>query len=256
MSKGPGRVERAIRALIEQEQSRLLKRHERNDRYASADYVSITGWQILHAAYPSVDGPWTKAQKVSAFRAMHRIVAGQEHWTVEHRPRQAKMAGVDQVLPLRFRWQPPPGPPKPKPKPVKVHEEIWASVLNGDTGREDRSRAVITSRGGAEPNRITVEWGGRRWQAHEYRWGISVSYPEPPRSPPLLRWPPPPPPRPKFWRTQAEAKAQQCQEREFRRQFKFVSRADDGASAEALALLDLAPPSRGRMCRRHSAPNP
>jgi len=194
---------------------------------------------------------------------MRRIIAAEptktarERWRMSkaplHRTRWGKpIKGQPRDRWLRVAWT---SPPPSKPKPVRVDEEIWASIYNPRTGRDEWSHAVITSRGGAEPNRITIGWvaGGGR---HTRTPGGSVTYPEPPRSTPSFKWPPLPRPCPQFYRTQAEAKEQQRWEREIRRQFEFASRADDGASAEALALLDLQPPSRGRMCRRHSVLNP
>jgi hypothetical protein len=86
MSKGAGRVERAIRTMI-----------ERRGR----------GWQqwftpddIAEAAFGMK--PWTEAQRHSAMRAMHRIVDGQPGWSVE-KHRDWRMA---------FRFTPPPDAPK------------------------------------------------------------------------------------------------------------------------------------------------
>jgi hypothetical protein len=68
MSKGPGVVQRAIREMIEREQA-----EQANLRIPSA------------AVYAAAFGrpPWKRAQEVSAQRAMHRIMAGEEGWRTE-----------------------------------------------------------------------------------------------------------------------------------------------------------------------------
>jgi hypothetical protein len=52
-------------------------------------------------------------------------------------------------------------------KPQKVYEPIWACEYDSRTGRCRWSEAIIVSRGGANPNRVTIAWGGRKRQRHE-----------------------------------------------------------------------------------------
>ena len=72
MSTGPGHVERSIRNLIEQ------SRGKHRGRAFALALIDLT-----QAVYGVSFGA-TKAQKVSALRAMHRIVAREPGWIVEH----------------------------------------------------------------------------------------------------------------------------------------------------------------------------
>jgi hypothetical protein len=54
-------------------------------------------------------------------------------------------------------------------RPQKVHEPVWAfERLNPHTREHRWSEAVITSRGGADPNRVTVSWKGRSFRCRDY----------------------------------------------------------------------------------------
>jgi hypothetical protein len=118
----------------------------------------------------------------------------------------------------------------PKPKPVAVHEPIWALMRDPRTGRETWSQAVITSRGGRHPRRITIELGGRKWQAQELSDGsIDRASSD----------------APQFWRDLAAGKAFQRDYRQRMREFTRMAfgRLDsEGASPEALAMLNLCSP--------------
>jgi hypothetical protein len=63
MSRGPGRIELAIRALIEEQQPKVLPEHA----------LVITTERLCQAAF--ADGPWTKAHGVPVLRTMRRIIA-------------------------------------------------------------------------------------------------------------------------------------------------------------------------------------
>jgi hypothetical protein len=67
MSTGAGRVERAIRDHIEREPARTGRRTV----YADSLFVAAFGMP-----------PWTRSQRGSVLRAMHRIIAGQPGWRV------------------------------------------------------------------------------------------------------------------------------------------------------------------------------
>jgi hypothetical protein len=71
MSRGPGRVERAIRDMIEREQARQSA-EEASLRFPSA--------AVYGAAFVP---PWSRAQQVSAQRAMYRVMAGETGWRTE-----------------------------------------------------------------------------------------------------------------------------------------------------------------------------
>jgi hypothetical protein len=120
--------------------------------------------------------------------------------------------------------------PDSKPTPTKVHEPIWAVTRDLRTGRDTWSHAVITSRGGRDPRRITVDWSGRKWQAEEFNDGsIYTASSDPPQ----------------FWRDLAAGKAYQ---RDYRQRLRAFTRlafgrlGHEGASPEALAMLNLRPP--------------
>ena len=140
MSKGPGTVERAIRELI------AVKRQR------SGDQITLDTESLCKAAFET---EWpTKSQRVSALRAMHRIVATETGWTPARSDR------------LWFIWRRPGSRPRrASGKPQKVHEPILAPRAGPWLLRWDQ--AVITSRGGASPDRVTVEYQGRRYQCHE-----------------------------------------------------------------------------------------
>jgi hypothetical protein len=81
MSSGPGRVERAIRAMPELERIiHYVIDHEwrRHGERVSLRFSSET---VYAAAYGL--GPWSRSQEVAALRAMRRIIAGQEGWHIE-----------------------------------------------------------------------------------------------------------------------------------------------------------------------------
>jgi hypothetical protein len=195
MSTGPGKVERAILALI-----------ERRKHPGTAD--------LCRAAFG--DPPWTKAQRVSVLRAMHRIVAREPGWTAERR-RAWNMEKAE----LRFSWQPPPSPPRPKTKPAKVNEPIWAYHLN-DKFRYVWRRAAITSRGGSEPHRVTITCDGCRWQGSDRGFGIHAWGDGAPS-----------------FCYDSERPAIEARARERR---SFFTSGVDSVSAEALAMLGLSRP--------------
>jgi hypothetical protein len=87
MSTGAGRVERAIRDYIERE-------GRRRAFYADSLFMAAFGGP-----------PWTRSQRVSALRAMHRIVADQPGWRV--RSPEGKRGVV-------FEFTPPADAPKSK----------------------------------------------------------------------------------------------------------------------------------------------
>ncbi|HEX3346868.1 MAG TPA: hypothetical protein VHS58_02055 [Acetobacteraceae bacterium] len=107
MSKGPGRVERAIRAMIAAK------------RAAGWRYLTLSTAALCEAAFGGET--WTTAQRVSVLRAMHRIAAKEAGWTTR-RGGQGQGAHL-----LRFRWVEPPEPPQ-RERPLTTPEPIWAYV--------------------------------------------------------------------------------------------------------------------------------
>src|SRR6478752_266027 len=99
MSKGPGRIGRAILGLIGAEQAKR------------PDHLMISTDVLCRAAFGG-EGSWAKAQRVSVLRAMYRIMAKETGWTT-HRGGRGKDARVP-----RFHWQKPPEP-KAKGKPAE-----------------------------------------------------------------------------------------------------------------------------------------
>jgi hypothetical protein len=155
MSKGPGKVERAIRAEVAE-----LRRHQ--------DRVEFTTSDICHAAFDDEgearlvydddgDVVWTKSRQVSALRAMHRIVAAEPGWAIK-RSRHA---------PLQFVWEwQRSGPDGTAPKQQRLHEPILACPA----GREELvwDQAVIVARGhGPTANRVTVDYNGTKYRCND-----------------------------------------------------------------------------------------
>ncbi len=92
MSAGPGRVERALLRMIEPYRG-METGFGTGSLVQAAFDVTVTTADLLRWNFC---GSATKAQRVSALRAMHRIAAREPGWTVEHQ------AGA-----VRFRWHPP-----------------------------------------------------------------------------------------------------------------------------------------------------
>jgi hypothetical protein len=61
------------------------------------------------------------------------------------------------------------------PKPTKVREKIWAVQLDWrEPSQHVWSEAFVISRGGADPHRITVKWGGHKYQCETGRSGAII----------------------------------------------------------------------------------
>ena len=72
--QGPGRVERAIRAVIERRDGYVRPGAAlRERRWYIRELISISSEELYQAAFG--DPPWSKAQRVSVLRAMRRIMA-------------------------------------------------------------------------------------------------------------------------------------------------------------------------------------
>jgi hypothetical protein len=123
MSKGAGRVEQAIRTMIE--------RHNWQ-RWFDSD-------KIVAAAFGPP--PWTSAQQHSALRAMHKIVDGQPGWSVEPAPHHR----------VTFRFKPPHGVAKAQrvaaahvlQRPTPVRQQAHEAAEQRRQRRVRRAQAKV-----------------------------------------------------------------------------------------------------------------
>lgn len=164
MSKGPGKVERAIRQDIAER-----RRHLDRVVFTTSDLCQAAFGEDADAEYEAAvdagadteyaDG-WTKSRRVSALRAMHRIMATEPGWTTERLP-----AGRSEPLLFIWQWRQS-GPDGTAPRPQAVHELILATSFRGRELVWDQ--AVITSRGGGgRSSRVTIEHTGQSYRGKE-----------------------------------------------------------------------------------------
>lgn len=155
MSTGPGNVERAIRELIERHHGR-----------AGEDTVYVYSDELYEAAFgrrewkKGAPAPYTKAERSSALRAMHRIMGREPGWIREREDEPTYEDEPKREI-IVFSWD----YRRSKAKPQTLREPILA--YSADGWRLRWKEAVIVSRAVRKRSRVTVEYNGRKVQCTE-----------------------------------------------------------------------------------------